>query len=342
MGALSLFSSVAARHAISGRCRWARFGMSSSVGPGPASRAVGRLGHLLWLLGRRHAATHTPPFAPRPRFLVSMAPSRRLTGPLAALAALLTVVTACGSSRPATEPPGTTGPPGTTAPPSAGAGLTTPSTPGDPGQTSGAAPTPAADRALASAVNLTPADLPGWTSEPNRTTASDRDMQARLAECAGAPDQPAVEVVDVGSPTFHSGSGDVTSEVTSDVTTVRSLADGRSDLRAMQSDKLPACIQQVAVPYLRSQLPAGATISDVTVRRLGAPAGVPDSFSYRLVVPVSDPGGGKVTITSDSTGFLVGRAEVELNDTETGSVPDPALEHRLVALLYQRARQAAA
>ncbi|HET6965778.1 MAG TPA: hypothetical protein VFH58_13470 [Acidimicrobiales bacterium] len=265
-----------------------------------------------------------------------MAPSRRLISPLAVLAAVVALAAACGSNRPATAPPGTTAPPG------AGGGIMSPSTTTtEPSQTSGAAPSAAADRALASAVNLTTADLPGWTAKPNATTASDRDMQARLAECAGAPDQSAVEVVDVGSPTFHSGSGNVTSEVTSDVTTVRSQADGQNDLRAMQSDKLPACIQQVALPYLRSQLPAGATISDVTVRRLGAPAGVPDSFSYRLIVPVSDAGGGTVTITSDSTGFLVGRAEVELNDTETGSVPDPTLEHKLVALLYQRARAAA-
>lgn len=202
-------------------------------------------------------------------------------------------------------------------------------------------PSAETDRALAAAVNLTSGDLPGWTATPNSSTDADKAVQARLAECAGAPDPAGSQVVDVGSSTFRSGTDNMSAEVTSNVTTARSPADGRTDLQAMQSAALPGCIQQVIVPYLRSKLPAGATISKVTVERLGAPVGVPDSFSYRLVVPVSATGQATVTITSDTTGFLVGRAQVELNDTQTGSVPDPALEHRLVGLLYQRALKAA-
>lgn len=261
--------------------------------------------------------------------LGKMPPSRTASrlAAVAALAALPVLSAACGSSRPSTAPATTT--------------ASAPAASSTTNRTSGGVPaTPEADRALAAAVNLSSADLPGWTATPNSTTSADKAVQARLAECAGAPDPAATQIVDVGSPTFRSGTGNMSAEVTSSVTMVRSVADGRSDLQAMQSGALPGCIQQVVVPYLRSRLPAGATISHVTVERLGAPAGLTDSFSYRLVVPVSATGQGTVTITSDTTGFLVGRAEVELNDTETGSVPDPTLEHKLVGLLHQRALRA--
>lgn len=251
-------------------------------------------------------------------------------GLLAALALLPSTLlaTACDGGRGPTARSGS----GASAP--TGVSVTVPA-----GAASGASSS--ADRALAAAINLTSSDLPGWTSTPNTTTAADRAMQARLVECAGGPDPAAIQVVDLGSPTFRTGAGNAGSVVTSNVTTVRSAADGRRDLAAMQNDKLPACIEQVTVPYLRSRLPAGATISQVSVERLGPPAGVSDSFSYRLVVPVSAAGQGTVTIISDTTGFLVGRVEVELNDTRTGGVPDPGVEHELVALLYQRARHAA-
>ncbi len=190
----------------------------------------------------------------------------------------------------------------------------------------------ASDRAAAGAINLTEADMAGWTSPPADDTPD--PVAAQLARCAGAPDPSQVKVVDVSSPTFDLNN----SQVSSNVTTVRTVADGRADLAAFQSPQLPGCVQKVVEPALQKSMPSGATISRLDVSRLPAPAGIPDSFAFRAVVAVNVPGTGTVNVTSDMVGALVGRAEMGLTDTATGTTPDAALESRLIGLLVGRAR----
>ena len=242
-----------------------------------------------------------------------------------ALAALLTgAAAACSSSS------GTKAPAGASSS-STGAVRTFPTVPSTAGNTT---PDAAADRATAQAINLRASDLPGWSGTPNSTSKSDRTMNAQMARCAGAGDPAVVDVADVSSPAFDQGEV----EVSSDVTMVRSQADGRSDLQALLSPKLQACIQQVAVPYLKTQLPAGAAISKLDFQRLSPPGGLPDSFAFRLVIVVTAPGQPSVSVTSDQLGVLVGRAEIQLDDTVSGATPDASLEARLIKLLYGRAR----
>ena len=71
----------------------------------------------------------------------------------------------------------------------------------------------------------------------------------------------------------------------------------------------------------------------------------PSSFGYRVSIVFSDKTSSGATadedLVSDSYGFLVGQAEVELDATETsasGSAkPSSSLEQRLVHLLDSRA-----
>jgi hypothetical protein len=193
-----------------------------------------------------------------------------------------------------------------------------------------------ADRATANAVNLTAADLPGWKQSANTTTSADRSMTARLAKCAGAQDPARIDVVDIDSPNFDQGP----TEVSSEVTTVRTHADGLTDLKALESAKLDPCVQQIAVPQLKADLPSGATITTLKISTFTPLSQPPDSFALRIDVTVSIPQQGSVVLNSDEIGFLKGRAEVELDASQTGGgSPSATLEQRLTSILVSRAQR---
>jgi hypothetical protein len=194
---------------------------------------------------------------------------------------------------------------------------------------------PTADRAAAKAINLKASDLPGWKQSPNTTTSADQATSSRLAACAGAKSPNKIDVVDVSSPYFDQGQ----TEVSSDVTMVRSHADGLADLKALTSSKLSGCVQQILVPELNKDLPVGATVSNLQISAF-APSGAPrDSFGLRIALSVTVPQQGAVPINIDTIGFLDGRAEVELDATQTGGDPSTSLEQELLSFLVTRAQQ---
>jgi hypothetical protein len=201
-------------------------------------------------------------------------------------------------------------------------------------------PTPAAARVEAAKINLVGSNLPGWKQSPNVTISSDAAMGDRLASCVGTRPPASDDVVDVNSPYFDQGNA----EVTSNVVVVRRRSDGVQDLAAMKSGKLLPCIGKVSIPYLKSQVGAGVTLSGATINEVDPNWLPPSSFGYRVsvVLPEKTSSGatGKEDLVIDSYGFLVAQVEVELDATETsasGSAkPSPSLEQRLVHLLDSR------
>jgi hypothetical protein len=202
-------------------------------------------------------------------------------------------------------------------------------------------PTPAAARAEAAKINLVGPNLPGWKQSPNVTSSSDAAMADRLASCVGTRPPTSDDVVDVNSPYFDEGNA----EVTSNVVVVRSRSDGVQDLAAMKSGKLLPCIRKVSIPYLKSQVGAGVTLSGVTINEVHPDWLPPSSFGYRISLVLSQKNSSGATanedLVSDSYGFLVGQAEVELDATETSASgnakPSASLEQRLVHLVDSRA-----
>lgn len=198
---------------------------------------------------------------------------------------------------------------------------------------------PAADRAVARSINLRSADLAGWRESANTQSAADQATADRLVVCAGAPARATTEVADVSSPNFEQDQ----TEVSSRVVMVRSHADGLADLRALESPRLASCVQQIAVPYLRSQMPAGVLISGLSVSTFQPGEHLPDSFGYRVTATlqtVSASGTESLPLDIRVIGFLVGRAQVELSIGQQGGGAAPPVEQRLVRVLDQRARQA--
>src|ERR1700722_12806896 len=237
----------------------------------------------------------------------------------AAMLGLGVVATACGSSGTPKAVPTTT-----SAATSTSAATTSTTSAPSTSVTTAPGVNIAADQARAQSVNLTSADLPGWTASPNPNTAADRALSVRLAQCTEAPDPADIDVVDVNSPDFHKGQ----TEVSSNVTTVRTRADGLATLRAVRSSRLTSCVEQIAVPSLQSKLPSGAKVVSLNISRLTLSALPAESFAYRLTVTISVPGQSNVLIASDTVGFLDGVTAIGLDITETAGAPDSTLENQ--------------
>jgi hypothetical protein len=195
---------------------------------------------------------------------------------------------------------------------------------------------PATDRATAQGINLTATDLPGWQESPNPPNTKNPGLQSKLAACVGRSNPGKDHVVDVSSPNFDKGPV----EISSDVTMVRSHADGLADLRSMKNPKLASCAKKYLTPALSSSLPKGATISKVKVSTFSPPEAVPNSFALRVSLTVTGKTQGitiSVPVTVTEIGFLVGRAEVTLNEDQKGQPSPIAVEPGLIRTLSSRA-----
>ena len=197
----------------------------------------------------------------------------------------------------------------------------------------------AADRVTAEHLNLTATDLPGWQETPNPPDATMNAMGARLAACAGAPDESKIDVVDVSSSNFDQAQ----LEISSDVTMVRTHADGVADVRAIGSPNLAACVNRIALPAIRTELPAGVTLRSLSTSRFAPPGNAPGAIGLRLAGTMTGTqNGASVTLPFriDEVNFLVGRAEVSLQVAQFGPPTTVAVEPGLVGVLYRRATTA--
>jgi hypothetical protein len=199
----------------------------------------------------------------------------------------------------------------------------------------------ATDRTTAQSINLTAADLPGWQESPNPPDSGGQGFDTKMTNCVGklaSGYSGNDDVVDVSSANFDKGAV----ELSSDVTMVRSHADGLSDLAAFRSLKLQGCFQKIFPPLISQGLP-GAKVSKLKVALFKPKESLPNSFGFRLSVTVHDTQQGvTISVPVDFTiiGFLVGRAEVSLSEVERshGAV---AIEAALVHTLDTRAQSSA-
>jgi hypothetical protein len=197
----------------------------------------------------------------------------------------------------------------------------------------------AADRVTAEHINLTATDLPGWEESPNPPDASMNAMGARLAACTGAPNESKIDVVDVTSSNFDQGQV----EISSDVTMVRTHSDGVADVQAINSPKLTSCVNRIALPAIRNELPSGVTLKTLQTSRFDPPGQAPGSVGLRLAGTMTGTqNGASMTLPFriDAVNFVVGRAEVSLEVAQFGQPGAVAPERGLVSVLYQRATAA--
>jgi hypothetical protein len=195
----------------------------------------------------------------------------------------------------------------------------------------------AADRTTAQKINLTAADLPGWKESPNPPDPSDSSFGAQLAKCTGNPaDNENDDVVDVTSANFAKGP----IELNSDVQMVRSHADGLSDIKLTTDPKILGCVDTISKREFSQGLPSGAKVSDITSSLFKPTEAIPLSFGLHTAITVEITKGG-VTETdkfvSNEIDFLVGRAEVGLDEFVTGKTVPVTNEAALLHTLDTRA-----
>ena len=192
-------------------------------------------------------------------------------------------------------------------------------------------------KAFAAKVNLTAADVPGFTGATHQQTAADRQNVAQLARCAGAVD-PSRRIVDVHSENFTRGSDLQTQEVASSVDVLPSAGLAKEDFAKVTAASARPCISA----YVAHSLASSATNSNITfgtaaVSALTPPQGSGDnSFGFRFAIPLSS-GTTKVTFYTDLLFHRAGPAEVAFTDLGIGSPYPAAEERRLFALLVSRA-----
>ena len=208
--------------------------------------------------------------------------------------------------------------------------------------------TPAGGTGLASsagsgplaAINLTAKDLPaGWTATP-ATPDSGGDAaraQAQIAACVGGrntyPDSAGV----TQSPNFSQGEATISSQVTA----YKSQQDVDSDVAMLSSPKIDSCYATEAKAQAAGSLPAGATISAVSVHVTPHPSGEPSNVAAMVVGTISVTANGQ-HVTVYDTSALIGGPKIEIDvDFENIGQPLPgALQDRLIAVVASRARNA--
>jgi hypothetical protein len=313
----------------------ARFGAGRASGPlalrsGTEPSEAGSVGtRARW--GSLRPGTMTIPPAPRsPENGVGMRRTLlRTAGVALALAAGCALVLGCGSTKSAS---------GTAAPVP-----TSPSSSASHGPATGSAVTRSQAVAYAHEVNLRASDVPQMTarsSEREKTSVAPAAFE--VSRCAGATD-PSLRVADVHSPRFVAGMGTARETVKSDVEVKPSAAIAARDAGAIRSARGLACVTHFLEH--RAQEPTLTTqriTRQVAVHSLTAPLpAASGSFEVRIVVTTSAARpGGRLSARSyfDALGFVSGPAEVALTATHSTQPPSAETEHRLLELLYGRAK----
>lgn len=228
--------------------------------------------------------------------------------------------------------------PGTQSTRTGGAG-SRPTAPSQPPSQSGRAL--AAAQAFARAVNLKPADVPGFrvSSERERQpeTPAEKRLKPELRRCFGSTGETKA-LLEASSRKFERSAGLASQSVSSEVTVSRTGAPTAAELKAVHSGRLPACLSHYFDLLLESQHVHGASIGPVTTREGSPPApGMTGSVGLRFTAAISVRGV-KIPFYLDILSFTDGPAEVTLSSF---GLPQPfpsALEEQLFSLLVTRAR----
>ncbi len=238
----------------------------------------------------------------------------------ATLAALLLAsagVTACGASKS-----------------TAGAAAKTAST-GAAGA-AGATPKPLSDSqaaAFARAVNLTAADLPGWTETAAAKVKRSRGpSDHRLRACLGVA---SAQVPEYKSARFSRRNGAAGEDVKSSIEIVASPSEAAAEAARLRSARAISCLRQVA-PALEGS--TTVHFGHFVISRLPAPAAAKGSYALRVTTAVSRTGSSlSLPVYIDEYGVAAGRAELGVNAIGLSHPVPAATAEALLAKLAQRA-----
>jgi hypothetical protein len=208
-------------------------------------------------------------------------------------------------------------------------------------------PTKAQAIAFAHAVNLTAADVPGFTATSEHghehETAAGKRLEHELQQCTGGTLTSHSGLAEVNSPHFKLQRSVLSFGVESKVSVAQTPIQATRELKSMRGNHIRGCLSHYLSALLRDQLikeksypgaipPVSISISQGTPPSPGATG----SFGWRVTATITVRGV-KLPFYMDILGFAYGRAEVSL--ISTGALrpfPAAAQEH-LYWLLLKRA-----
>jgi hypothetical protein len=215
-------------------------------------------------------------------------------------------------------------------------------TTGATGSTGGASSASAAHRqalAFAQAVNLTAADLPGFTasSKQERETAQEKRLQQQMLGCAG-PGGSSQSFAAGSSKGFELKHEILDLGVSSEVSVAATAAGAKSELAAIRGARVRGCFKRYLGELFKGRKFGGASVSGVSIVSGTPPApGTSGGFGWRVTVPV-ELHNIQVPFYLDILGFVDRTARVTL--FSSGAIrPFPAaVQQQLFSLLINRAK----
>jgi hypothetical protein len=193
--------------------------------------------------------------------------------------------------------------------------------------------------AFARAVNLTAADVPGFTvsSSSKSKTPVEARAERQMLRCAGSVGSHD-DLAEVGSEDFELKHGILNLSVDSEVGVARTSAIAASRLAAIRGAHLRACFSQYLDRLFKSQEFAGAIVSPVSIQSGTPPAlGTTGSFGWRVTASFSLRRL-RVPFYLDLLGFVDGPAQVTLLSFGLLRPFPAAIQQQLFSLLLRRAK----
>ncbi len=208
-----------------------------------------------------------------------------------------------------------------------------------------AAPGSSAERAsalaLARAVNLTAADVPGFHAlgkQKERESPAERRFRGKLNACVHP--NTATPLAEAGSPNFQRESGLAIASVQSEVTVASSAAVAATELTRVRTRRTRQCVSRYIELLARSQTHRGASFGAASVvQRTPSAPGADGSFAWRIAMPITAHGI-TLAVYFDIFGFVSGANEVTLFVSGVPIPPPARAEEQLFSLLLERTKVA--
>jgi hypothetical protein len=211
------------------------------------------------------------------------------------------------------------------------------------GASASRSPSRAEASAFARAVNLTAADVPGFTASPAQAgnAAHERQLERTMLRCAGASGSGKADnaVAEAGSKSFALKRGVVNLTVSSEVSVEPSQGLAAGELGAIRSARVRGCFTRYLNQAIRSQKIPGATIGKVSIQSGNPPApGTSGGFGWRITVPLTVR---QISVAYylDILGFVYGPTVVTLVSTGLLQPFPAAAQQHLFSLLLGRAKE---
>jgi len=191
---------------------------------------------------------------------------------------------------------------------------------------------------FAHAVNLTPADVPGFTVTPREPeTAVGKGLEREMVSCAGALSSNE-KLVEVSSEKFQRGHEMPEVDVSSEVSFARTPALAIRELEALRSAQARACVSRYIDRYFKGEEFRGASISPVTITSSTPSApGTTGSFGWQISLTITARRV-QIPFYIDILGFVYGQAQVSLFSTGVPAPLPSGIQQRLFSLLLERAK----